>query len=577
MMAAKGQAGTMRIYVLVPLGMLLSVLVTVRAQGDPDATQKASPALSSTMKYKVQVDSVFASFREVRGSQGLYVTVQFKVLRSDNGVVATDINKEDIVIEEDGRRVADLEIFQPKAEKLTTVLAMDISGSMESRGQGENAGRRKIDDAKQAARTFLDSLHEKADTGLILFDHEMRSQEKPGTDPARFPEHRQAVRRLIDAAQPGGGTAYLDAASLAIRMIKPFAGRKAVLVMTDGVDMNSKRTLSQVIEEAKTVGVPVYTLGIGDPGKHESVTTVLVLDHSGSMKAKASDKDQLSKIEALHSAASRFVDLMRPNARTTLLPFSTALERPQSFTDDKGGLKARITRLIPEGGTLLYDATLAGIETLIASRAPGKKAVVVLTDGKDEAPGSRHSDQAVIERAKEAGIPLYMLGLGRTDEINETVMKRIAAETGGSYHHAGNQQQLIDLFEKLSIDIHDEGIDEESLKKLAEGTGGKYYPARDVSKLPQLFSDVSEELQSTYTATFRSTRSSHDGTARGIDVKVFQGGRQVSTTGTVDYNVHGVVVPDMDYRIYLVLLVALAGLLGAPAGVRRIYRAHGGA
>jgi hypothetical protein len=185
--------------------------------------------------------------------------------------------------------------------------------------------------------------------------------------------------------------------------------------------------------------------------------------------------------------------------------------------------------------------------------------------------------QVVIDRAKEAGIPLYMLGLGRHKEINEEVMTRMANETGGKYHYAGDNQRLIELFEKLSIDIHDDGIDEASLKRLAEETGGKYYPARDASKLSVFFSELSEELQSTYTVTFRSRKAEHDGTARGIDISVVRGGVRVSDVGSVDYNVHGVVVPEMDYKVYLVLLVLLGALLLAPAGVRRLYKIYGGA
>jgi VWFA-related protein len=556
----------MRVFLLTVAGLLALLLPGGGVKGGDEA----GPA---PLEYRVETDPrVFASFREVGGVQALYVTVQFKVLRGDTGAVATDVGKDEILVEEDGRPVERMEIFQPRAEKLTTVLAMDVSGSMEGRGQGP----RPIDEAKKAALTFLDRLHERADTGLILFDHEMRVLEDPGKDPRGFPEHRKKVRALIEAARPDGGTAYLDAAALAVRMVKPFGGRKAVLLMTDGVDMNSKRTLDEVIAEAKAVGVPVYTVGLGDPGKNEPVTTVLVLDHSGSMRAKASDADPLSKIEALHRAAARFVDLMRPNARTTLLPFSTAVDRPQPFSTDKRALKERIKELKPQGGTLLYDATCAGIETLVAARLPGKKAVVVLTDGKDEAPGSRHSDRLVIERAKEAGIPLYMLGLGRPEEINEAVMKRMAEETGGAYYHAGNQQRLIELFEKLSIDIHDEGIDEASLRRLAEETGGTYTPVRDASRLHLAFDQLSTELQSTYTVTFPSRRSSHDGTARGIDISVVRNGVRVSTVGSADYNVRGVVAAEMDHRVYLVLLAVLGVLLLAPAGVRRLYRFYGG-
>jgi VWFA-related protein len=575
----------MRVFFLVTVGVLLAALAAtgVHGQGEqlPEGTSVPVPEGTSgpaALRYKIQLDDkVFHSFREVDGVPGLYVTLQFKVLRTSDNSVATDVAKEEIVVEEDGRRVANLEISQPRVEKLTTVLAMDISGSMEGRGSGSAAGTMKLDEAKQAARTFLDGLHPRADTGLVLFDHEIRVQEDPGKDPTRFAEHRQQVRRLIDAAKPGGGTAYLDAAALAVRMVKPFAGRKAVLVMTDGVDMNSKRTLDEVIAEAKAAGVPVYTLGIGDPGKNEPVTTVLVLDHSASMKAKASDADKLSKMEALHSAAARFVDLMRPNSKTTLLPFSSQVELPLPFSNDRKALKDRIAQLRPLGGTLLYDATCAGIEAVVAEQLKGKKAVVVLTDGKDEAPGSRRSDQVVIDRAREAHVPLYMLGLGRPSEINEPVMKRMADETGGKYFHAGNQQRLIEVFEKLSIDIHDEGIDEASLKRLADETGGKYVPVRDVSKLPKLFQELSQELQSTYKVTFRSGRSTHDGTARGIDVSIVRAGARVSDVGSVDYNVRGVVEPAMDYRVYLVLLTTLGLLLLGPAGVRRLHRIYGGA
>src|SRR5206468_3952953 len=139
------------------------------------------------------------------------------------------------------------------------------------------------------------------------------------------------------------------------------------------------------------------------------------------------------KMEALKRAAQRFVDLMRPGAKMTVLPFSSEVDKPEPFTTDKAELKKRILALEPLGGTLLYDATFAGVETLEASGEKGRRAVVVLTDGKDESPGSRQSDNAVIERAREVKVPLYMLGLGRPGEINEPVMRKIADNTKGKY------------------------------------------------------------------------------------------------------------------------------------------------
>ncbi|MFO0927371.1 MAG: VWA domain-containing protein [Gemmataceae bacterium] len=359
-------------------------------------------------------------------------------------------------------------------------------------------------------------------------------------------------------------------------MLRDSKGRRAVVLLTDGVDMNSKATLAAAIKAAVAGETPVYTVGIGEPGKNDPVTTVLVLDRSGSMEGRADSEDAGSKMDALKTAAKRFVELMRPTAATTLLPFSSEIDRPEPFTTDRAALKERIDALTPNGGTLLYDATLAGIETLVASGVKGRRAVIALTDGRDEAPGSRHTDDNVIERAKEAGIPLYMLGLGAQADINERVMQQMARQTGGEYYHAGSQQRLLEVFESLSIQLHDDGIDEESLAALAKKTGGRYTHVSQVAELREFYERLADELQSTYRVTFESGRASHDGTARGIDVTIVHGGQVVSTGGTADDVARGVIVPQMSYGVYLALLAVFGGLLLVPAGVRRLYRAFGG-
>src|SRR5487761_943360 len=100
----------------------------------------------------------------------------------------------------------------------------------------------------------------------------------------------------------------------------------------------------------------------------------------------------------------------------------------------------------------------------------------------------------------------------------------MAEETKGKYFHAGSEQKLFEIFEKLSIDLHDDGINEKELRELADKTGGKFFWARDAAMLPQFFRDLATELQSTYTVKFPSRRSSHDGTARGIDISIERGG-----------------------------------------------------
>ena len=324
------------------------------------------------------------------------------------------------VIYEDGEPVAEVALGKPRPKDLTVMLALDHSGSMK---RPSKSGVTKMKEAQDAARNFIDRLHDKADAGLVLFDDKVELALPPARNAARLRDHRKLLLARIDSATPSGGTAYLDAVYQSLETLKDNAGKGAVVLMTDGVDLDSQNTEAAVIARAKELKIPVYVIGVGDAGWTKPVSTVLVLDHSKSME-RPTGADKKSKIEALHDAGERFTKLMRAGARVTVLPFSSRVERPEEFTEDKEAIKARIKRLRPAGGTSLYDATLAGIETLVAANNPGKKYVVAMTDGVDEDPGSRHDPEEVIARAKAAGVQLYMLGLGALSEINDKVMRQ---------------------------------------------------------------------------------------------------------------------------------------------------------
>jgi VWFA-related protein len=518
------------------------------------------------------------------GTDELWVELRFKVRRVRDRAVVTEVGKDEIFVKDDEKPVRVLEVVQPQPGNLTLVLVMDVSGSM--------ARHNKITEARNAALGFLDQLDAHVDVGLILFDDQVPKKGAPlaearrreparSRDLGRLKEHRDEVRRLIKGAKPEGGTAYLDATMEGVRMLQGVPGQKAVVVLTDGVDLSSSVTLRQVVDEAVRSEVRVYTVGIGEKGELVPVTTVLVLDRSGSMLEKAAEDDRRTKIEALKDAASRFVRMMRsspspndPAAQMTLLPFSDTVETAEPFTTDKVALQKRIAGLkAPSGGTRLYDATLDGIETLVAAQPAGKKAVVVFTDGEDES--SRRSHEEAIWRAKEVGIPLHMLGLGQIKEPSRRVMEQMAKETGGSYHHADSDRRLLEIFEGLSIALHDDGIDEASLKELARDTKGEYTHVKDAAKLKIAFEKLADRLQWTYSVAFPSVRQRNDGSNRPIDIQIIRGGVMLGQA-RAQYVVRGVVVPQMSASVYLIFLGALGLLLACPAGLRRLARKNGG-
>jgi Mg-chelatase subunit ChlD len=544
----------------------------------------AAPVLGQqggSSEYKIELESV-GNFRKVEnGNAILMVKVRFTITRQgESANVGADYK---ILIEEDGRPAATVDV--PRAtvsEDLSTVLVVDISGSM--------AYGKRMEQTQAAARVFFQNLPPLADAGLILFDHELRVVEPLRKD-------RQPLLDQIAKARPGGGTAYLDATAKAIEMLAGIQGReRAVVVMTDGVDLNSKRenSLEAVIRKAKAAGVHVYTVGIGEPGRQEKVTTVLVLDKSGSMLEPADDQDKVSKIDALRGAADLFMRFVRetnpPIVRTTILSFSDVPAVPQPFTNDRIKLQKEIRELDAKGETALFDATYEGIMALQAERPPGKRAIVALTDGVDNS--SRRRVDEVIREAKKAKIPIYTLGFGRsgTGELDEKVMKRMADETGGEYFHAKNQKALMEIFEKLSVKLHDDGIDEAALKQLAGETGGKYFPARDVNQLQLVVKILVTRInRETREVDFPSLVQADDGRQRAVTLKLLrvssnqvvgvgdhpgEGGVEVvqQTGGT--YQVHGLVIPEVNHFVYLGLLGILGVLLALPAGLRRLSRSE---
>src|SRR5262249_45205452 len=125
-------------------------------------------------------DNVFRVSREDEETKktALFVTVQFKIHKlnpdGSKGAVTTEVPTEYIVVKENGQEVKRRKITRPRVEALTTVLALDTSGSMQMEG--------KMQQARDAALLFLDALDGGANSGLILFDHELREKVGPAQD-----------------------------------------------------------------------------------------------------------------------------------------------------------------------------------------------------------------------------------------------------------------------------------------------------------------------------------------------------------------------------------------------------------
>lgn len=492
-----------------------------------------------------QADFQIRLLDTVDASRFPQVTVRFCLLDAA-GQRPRRLPEAELLILEDGVEVHRLRTrsLQPPLGKV--VLALDTSGSMQS---GD-----KLAQGKRAAERFFAKLATTTPCGLILFHHEVYLRESPCLD-------RSSLVQRVNSASAGGGTAWMDAAVAALELLPSQALDQchAVVLLTDGRDVNSRHALADVISAARQRQVAFYPVGLGQPGRLQPVRTALVLDRSGSMSDGG-------KMTSLKKAARRFVELM-PNegADTILIAFNDQIEfliDPVQFTAAKPQLLRAIDRLTPAGETRLWDAVLRGLKVLDASRAglaePPRLALVALTDGIDNRSDTRRIE-VIIDAARRMNIPVYMLGLGPRQSLRETDMREVALRSGGQFYHVPDAERLTEVFERLSIDLHDDGIDERSLRRLAEETGGDYCDVRQADRLTHTFERLAVQVDNTYSVTFRSRRARPDGTARGIEIRFGDLARIAS-----EYKTYGLITPLSDPKLYLSTLGILLFLLILP-------------
>ncbi len=131
---------------------------------------------------------------------------------------------------------------------VSTVLVIDRTGSM--------AFANKMDGAKQAAATFVNLMRPGDKTALIQFDTEIDTLQ-PLTD------DKAALLASIQKIYPRGNTMLYDTIARAGKYFEGVSGRKAMIVVTDGMDNASKLNLDTLTQQLQTAGYSVYTVGLG--------------------------------------------------------------------------------------------------------------------------------------------------------------------------------------------------------------------------------------------------------------------------------------------------------------------------
>jgi VWFA-related protein len=177
-------------------------------------------------------------------------------------------------------------------------------------------------------------------------------------------------------------------------------------------------------------------------GADDVLSCALLLDTTGSMT---------DYLPTLRIAVIHFVDELRAEEAIAVYTFNRTLQQAQKFTTDKKLVKQAVMRTSAAGGTRLFDSVAQVSRDLEAH--PGKKALVVFTDGDDNA--STLSAAGASRQASQSGVPIYIIAQGTA--LKEArlmkILDEMAANTGGIAFRLTRPEKIGEVFSEISRNL----------------------------------------------------------------------------------------------------------------------------
>lgn len=158
------------------------------------------------------------------------------------------LKKDDFHLTEDGDEQT-ITNFSGEDAPLSVGLVFDTSGSMDF----------KLRTSRQAALQFLKTMNPQDEAFLIEFSDKAELA-------SGFTSKMSEIEGKLMEVKPGGLTAMLDAAELALHEMKKAKNpRKAIVIVSDGGDNNSKYTAKEIQSLVREADVQIYAMGVFEP------------------------------------------------------------------------------------------------------------------------------------------------------------------------------------------------------------------------------------------------------------------------------------------------------------------------
>src|SRR5262249_22350861 len=183
-----------------------------------------------------------------------------------------------------------------------------------------------------------------------------------------------------------------------------------------------------------------------EPKEREPIALELVIDRSNSMgfSSRPDPNGEGEKMEYARPAGLAVLDQLGPNDLVGAIAFDSQPYELGTLTpvaEGRDALAARIRALRHGGGTDFKDALEIARRALDAGDRPVRH-IILLTDGDTNRRSDDHLD--LIADLGRDGISVTAIRIGQ-DTGNLELLQRIAADTGGEFHHVEDATSLPQL------------------------------------------------------------------------------------------------------------------------------------
>ena len=204
----------------------------------------------------------------------------YATVRDEGGRYMDGLPRDRFAVRDNGE-IQPLVAFESNTVPLSCAILLDTTGSMAA----------ALPIVKNSVIRMLDELREEDTVAVYGFSTGLNRLQDFTTDKA-------AAKLAVLRTRAAGDTALFDAVSQLAREVAARAGKKAILVFTDGEDNASVLNARSAVQRAKDAGVPVYAIAEGEALQSKKLLSELkdIADTTGAQLHEAHKTNEITAI-----------------------------------------------------------------------------------------------------------------------------------------------------------------------------------------------------------------------------------------------------------------------------------------